>query len=280
MSRIIDLSGEKFGRLKVIKRHGYKIYKSGRKFVQWLCECDCGNKEVYCTSNALKSGLQSCGCFMKEVSAEKARKLSKTHGKSNTRLYRIWSGMKERCYREKHMWYENYGGRGIAICDEWLNDFQSFYDWAMNNGYQDHLTIDRIDSDRNYESSNCRWVTEKEQQNNLRKTVYVELNNKKYTITELAEEYNLDRNLVWTRYYSGKRGLDLVKPKEIKMAKKQSGVKGIKWSEKGKSWVVNGVKNGKKDSYICMIKDLDEAIKFKQTYDKEQEVYNEIQQLS
>lgn len=91
-----------------------------------------------------------------------------THNKTHTRLYRIWSGMKKRCYRIKNADYDNYGGRGIRICREWLSDFQNFYDWATANGYSDNLSIDRINNDGDYEPSNCRWATAKEQRNNQR----------------------------------------------------------------------------------------------------------------
>ena len=88
--------------------------------------------------------------------------------KSNTRLYGIWRGIKRRCLNPNYHHFKNYGGRGITVCDEWLESFKSFYDWAMSNGYQDDLSIDRIDNDKGYDPSNCRWVTMAEQNKNKR----------------------------------------------------------------------------------------------------------------
>lgn len=103
----------------------------------WNCLCDCGNTVVV-DSNSLKSGnTTACGCRKSEGWGN-----SLTHGKSNTRIYRIWQAMKSRCYYEKNKYYKNYGGRGITVCDEWKHDFQAFYDWGMANGYQDDLTVD------------------------------------------------------------------------------------------------------------------------------------------
>lgn len=96
----------------------------------------------------------------------------KTHGKSNTKLYRVWNSMKQRCYNSNDKFYFCYGERGIKVCDEWRKDFKSFYDWAMRNWYQENLTIDRIDVNGNYNPSNCRWVSMKEQNKNKRNSVY------------------------------------------------------------------------------------------------------------
>lgn len=162
MSKIKDLTGKKFGRLKVIKYNGSN--KNGRAL--WLCQCDCGNTKTI-IGNSLLSGLTiSCGCYNKECSKE----IHSKHKQSYSKLYKVWQGMKTRCYNGKFIYYKNYGGRGISICDKWKYNFLTFYKWAINNGYQEGLTIDRTNNDGNYEPNNCRWVTRAEQNRNQRKT--------------------------------------------------------------------------------------------------------------
>lgn len=176
MAKIVDLTGKKFNRLKVLKPVG----KTNQGKILWLCQCDCGNL-CKATTGGLNSGNnQSCGCLHKETFT------SKTHGKRYTRLYCIYIHMKERCYNQNEKNYNDYGGRGITVCDEW-QEFIPFYEWAMNNGYADNLTLDRIDVNGNYEPSNCRWATPKEQANNRRTNRLITYNGETHNIAEWAK---------------------------------------------------------------------------------------------
>ena len=152
--KIRSMPGSKFGRLTVIKRE--PNYKSGA--TRWLCRCDCG-KEIVTYGSFLRTGkTRSCGCLALEVRA----KTPYIHGMVGSRLYEIWHGMKKRCDVPSSTHYERYGGRGITVCDEWEKSFECFFSWAMDNGYNDSLELDRIDNDSGYCPANCRWVTHKE----------------------------------------------------------------------------------------------------------------------
>lgn len=163
MSKYIDLTGKTFGRLYVVSR----LENDKHRKTRWLCQCSCPNKtELNVSGNCLLSeNTKSCGCLR----IENNRIVRISHGKSNSRIYKVWQSMKDRCYNKSCSDYKNYGGRGILICDEWLNNFQTFYDWAIINGYSEVLTIDRKDNDGNYEPSNCRFVDRDTQNKNRRK---------------------------------------------------------------------------------------------------------------
>lgn len=147
-----EIIGQRFGKLTVISRHG--THKRGGAL--WKCQCECGNECIAKTSDLTRGSTTSCGCNRGK------------HHMTDTRLYRIWKGMKSRCYYPNNDNYDYYGGRGIEICEEWRDNFEEFRNWALQNSYNDDLSIDRIDVDGNYEPSNCRWVDWKTQCNNRR----------------------------------------------------------------------------------------------------------------
>lgn len=189
-----DMIGKKFNRLTVLEeceertKDRKKVYK---------CVCECGNIVNVIGKNLRNGNTKSCGCLKHEC------KSNFKHGKRHTRLYSIWYDMKRKCYKPTRKDYHCYGGRGITVCNEWLNEFMVFYKWAMSHGYNDTLTIDRIDVNGNYEPNNCRWTTLKQQSNNRRTNVLITYNNKTQTMMMWADELHLPYNTIKYRHQKG-----------------------------------------------------------------------------
>ena len=181
MGKLIDLTGQKFNHLEVLRKDDSRH----ENCACWICRCDVCGREVSMKANTLKSLRQhTCGCGhpMKDV-----------QNQSRDRLYGIWIKMKHRCYNTKAGKYKNYGGRGITMCEEWLKDYNTFRDWALAHGYEETLTIDRINVNGNYEPDNCRWIPLNEQGKNTTRTVRITVNG----ITKCKED--------WGKYLDGKR---------------------------------------------------------------------------
>lgn len=189
-----DLTDKRFGRLIVIECVG----KNKHGHVLWKCKCDCGNDKIATSSHLLKENTTSCGCYAKERSSNQLKK----HGKKNTRLYNIWCSMNERCKNKNYKAFALYGARGITVCEEW-NDFQKFYDWAVSNGYNERLTIDRIDNNIGYSPTNCRWSTMEEQQNNRRNNHRCEIYGEVLTLSEISKRYNITYGTLKSRIARG-----------------------------------------------------------------------------
>lgn len=186
----IDITGERFGKLTVL---GKSKMQDGNGLL-WDCLCDCGNKKTVRGFNLRKGKTKSCGCIRKE------KPNGEKHGMSNSRLYSVWSNMKTRCCNKNNRAYPRYGGRGIKVCDEWNNP-ESFIEWALDNGYSDKLTLDRIDNDGNYCPNNCRWVSMKDQENNTSRNVLIEFNGELKTFSQWCENFNLPYNTVHKRVF-------------------------------------------------------------------------------
>lgn len=180
--RPVDITGQRFGRLVALRPTSQR--RSGK--VMWLCQCDCGNTTLSTSNNLKSGGTRSCGCLYKETRQGKLK-----HGMTGERLHRIWKGMHSRCNNKNAKSYENYGGRGISICNEWNGDngFLNFYEWSMKHGYADNLTIDRIDVNGDYTPNNCRWVTQHEQTRNKRNTINLTAQGKTMCLTDWITKY-------------------------------------------------------------------------------------------
>jgi hypothetical protein len=187
-SKYEGMEGEVWGRWAI---GGFSHRCNGHLFYE--CICECGNSKTISISSIVNGDSTSCGCYLREVRG----KSSITHGKTETKEYNIWCTMKARCYNDKNGSFKDYGSRGISVCAEWLNSFQRFFD-DMGE-CPEGLSIERIDNNGNYEPSNCRWATRQEQSLNRRSNVIMELDGKKQTESEWADELGISRNVLQHR---------------------------------------------------------------------------------
>lgn len=218
---------KQYGKLAVIKRVSPPPHLKDQASPYYLCKCECGDEPIIRKSSLINGRTHSCGKAGCRVFPDRPKKEKppttprSLHGLSDTRFYRIWDGMKKRCYNKNHNSYRFYGKRGIKICDEWKN-FENF----MNDMYKSYLefenlhgkdspSLERIDGDDNYEKSNCKWITIQEQQKNKkgRSSVEVEVNGIMFnSLSELSKEYGIDYSVISQRHRAGKKGSDLVAP--------------------------------------------------------------------
>lgn len=198
----LNLLGERFGQLTVIKELPYRINKFGKKEYMWLCQCDCGETIEECTHNL----RQGCAVRCRQCYLPDFRNANKTHGESHNPLYDVWTAIKQRCYNPNDNNYPNYGGRGIKMCDDWKNNYISFRDWALSNGYDENAdhrtkcTIDRIDVNGDYCPDNCRWTDAKTQMRNRRCTIMCYFNGELIPLVEISERLNISANKAYSRW--------------------------------------------------------------------------------
>lgn len=202
---IKDLTGQRFGKLTVISCAGRIINGQQKCDTYWNCVCECGNTKMVRRDKLVNDITHSCGCI-------KTGRKDK-HGSSHTRLYKIYDHILQICFNPHHRHYKDYGGRGITVCPEWYDKgtgFITFKKWSLENGYNETLSIDRIDVNGNYEPNNCRWTDTKTQANNTRKTIFLEYKGEKVSLTLLAEKLNIPRYIFYERYKSGWSNDDII----------------------------------------------------------------------
>lgn len=190
MAELIDISGMEFERCVALKH-----VSGGRCGAKYLFRCECGKQFVARSNDVRKGRVKSCGCVNRREVKEKTTK----HGFYKHPIYQAWSHIKQRCYNPNCKEYEHYGGRGITMCDDWLNNPVEFINWSFDNGWEKGLTIDRIDNDKGYYPDNCRWVSMEVQENNKSDNHYYLYNGESKTLSQIARENNVSRNSLYYR---------------------------------------------------------------------------------
>lgn len=196
-SKFEDMIGKKYGRLTVLEFLGKE-----KKVPKMKCQCECGTIKIVNGYFLLSGATKSCGCLARDNAKSLAKDYLTVHGDSTMsnrkRLYNIWAAMKTRCLNKNVQHYKDYGGRGIKICDEWM-EYEPFKEWAYANGYNDSLTIDRICVNGNYEPSNCRWIPKGDQNKNQRKTLYITYHEETKPLCEWAKSLGVNYHSLYNR---------------------------------------------------------------------------------
>lgn len=211
--------GKKYGKLTAVKDLG-TFWISGVKRRKIECICDCGNVHVATISHLKLGQVKSCGCLSNGSRVKAIEKCTK-HELINHGLYKVWSSIQQRCYNPKHRSYKNYGGRGILMCEQWRENFYSFYQWAVANKWEQGKPIDRINNNGNYEPDNCRFVTIKENNRNKRKNINITFNGVTQCIAAWAADLNVDFKTLKYRLSNNQWSLEeaLTTPKNTKYGK-------------------------------------------------------------
>lgn len=206
--KIIDLTGQKFGRLTALKRAGARGSSA-----LWLCQCDCGNLKEVTATHLRQGSVRSCGCLAREIHGKQLAAVNKSravHGEYQSKLHNVWGSMIQRCTNPKNAYYHLYGGRGIKVCAEW-RDYVTFRDWMLANGYADGLTIDRIDPNGDYAPANCRLITLAEQQCNRRNNIKIEIDGELLTMSQIIKRYDLRGTSAYYHYHKGVPIAEIIK---------------------------------------------------------------------
>lgn len=191
----IDLIGKKYGRLEVISQGETKCKPNGAKVIYWTCRCECGTQKDVMGEPLRDGRVKSCGCLRDETIG----RLNFSHGKAKSKEYKSWLHIKYRCLNPNAAKYSDYGGRGITVCERWINSFENFYS-DMGNAPSKKHTIDRIDVNGNYEPKNCRWADPTTQSNNHRNTVRLDFHGEQLTMSEIARKINMPYKYFWKLY--------------------------------------------------------------------------------
>lgn len=222
--KVQNLTGKRFGMLIVTERAENVVTSGGNSLVAWKCRCDCG-RETVVPAGRLRNGItKSCGCQKHKSGKEH---WNYKHGECGTRIYKIWEGIKKRCYTPSFKDYAIYGGKGIKMCNEWTgeNGYENFREWALSHGYDEKAnssdcTIDRIDVNGDYSPENCRWVNATQQANNRTTSRYITYHGETHTIAEWARILNVPYGRIQSRLYLGWSPEEIIETGKLKANRK------------------------------------------------------------